>query len=297
MNGSMKSGTDIASLTPDQQAQLLALLDRLGAFATPELLVRTFEAMGIDPTVQADIDRADAVMAGAWAFDRLLAYLQRLRSLNAERMQLGDEIRRLLARPEPTTEAEVAAAARSRALAPHLAAKQEVVLNFFCASIQHIRSLLIVVADAVEYEIPPDDLAYLDEFRFLRNHFEHWYDRLPGKTNEAGLVKKELTEDEYRITGGLRSIGNDRVEVVEPKKSGPVVHLVDASNAGVARVEKIVEETATSVRDRALARVRSYFVAHPTDIPSPESVRNDLLFGVRGHDAIAKGDTHKPRDE
>ena len=81
---------------------------------------------------------------------------------------------------------------------PHLAGQQEIVLNFFTISIQHIHSLLKVVAEAVGYDIDPDDDAFFRKFRPLRNHFEHWSERLPGKTGEVGLITKTVTAYGYR---------------------------------------------------------------------------------------------------
>src|SRR5680860_838559 len=107
------------TLTPEKQAQLTALIDELDTFPLYVRIVRCEEAMGLDPTVEADRDRMDAALAGAWAFDRLLLYLNRLRSLNDERMQFGDAIRELKRHPYPSTAEEVDAAARARVLAPH----------------------------------------------------------------------------------------------------------------------------------------------------------------------------------
>jgi hypothetical protein len=274
-------------LTPEQQEKLTALLDRLQSSPSDELIVHCAEAIG-ESTSGADLVRVDAAMAGAWANNRMMLYLERLRLLNDERRQLGDNIHQLLQHPYPTTEGEVKAAAFASVLAPHLAGQQEVVLNFICVSIQHIRSLLKIVAEAVEYEIPEDDLEFLDKFRHLRNHFEHWYERLPGKTHESVLVQKTRLGEQYYIRGGLEADEQDRVIVIEPKKSGPVRHVVDVTNNGMARVEKIVRETKDEVRTQALNRVRDRYIADPTDVPSPDSVRQDLLFSVGGYGASGR---------
>jgi hypothetical protein len=260
-------------LTSKQQEQLTALLEELRTFPIYVMIVRCEEAVGLDPAVEADRDRLDAALSGAMALDRLRLYLKRLRSLNEERTQLGDKIRKLTRYPDPTT----------RVLALELAGDQEIVVNFFCVSVQHIRSLLKVVAAAVKYEIPPDDLAFLDEFRFLRNHYEHWYSRLPGKADEIGLMTKTLTADTYHVQGELKVDEKDRVIVIEPKKSGPVTHIVDITNDGVARIEKIVQETSAQVKDMVLKRVRMHFIAYPEqDIPPPESIRQGLLIDLGG---------------
>lgn len=282
----MEGGKTIDDLSEEQRERLAALIARLSTFPGDQLIVRCLEAIGVDGKVQADLDRIDAVMAGAWAYDRVLLYLDRLRTLNEERMQLGSEIHRLVQIPGPTTEAEIAEVARARVMAPHLAGKLELVLNFFTISVQHIRSLLMVAAEAVDYPIPADDLVYLDEFRFLRNHFEHWYSRLPGKDAEGGLVTKTLTDNEYRITGGLQSDDKNRVIVIEPKRTGPVTHVVDVTNDGVARIERIVQETLEKVVELALMQVREHFIADPSDIPPPESVRNTPLIRAGGRPVL-----------
>lgn len=278
----MGSERTIKDLTTAQQEQLTVLLAELGTFPTSETIVRCQEAVYLDPDVEVDLARADVAMAGAWAYDRMLLYLDRLRSLNEERMEIGKRIHQLMQHPRPTTEAELPEAAWAGVMAPHLAGQQEVVFNFFCVSVQHIRSLILVVAGAVGCEIPQDDLDFLDEFRFLRNHFEHWYDRLPGKTNEVGLITKAMTPDEYHVRGGLRTDEKNRIIVIEPKKSGPVTHVVDVTNDGVARVEKIAQETSAKVNELAIEHVRAYFIAHPENIPAPEDIRQDLLIDVGG---------------
>src|SRR5215203_1265499 len=64
-------------LTPEQQAQLTALLEKLETFPVSERIVRCEEAIG-DSTSEADRIRIDAAMAAAWAYNRMLLYLERL---------------------------------------------------------------------------------------------------------------------------------------------------------------------------------------------------------------------------
>lgn len=276
----MKSKRTLEDLTPAQQEQLTALLAALNTFPVPETIVRCQEAIDLGPNTEFDPVQVDAAAAGAWAHDRMLLYLERLRSLNEERMQIGECIHQLLEHPEQSSKAEAPAAVWAKVMASHLAGEQEIVLNFFCISIQHIRSLLMVTSDAVHWGIPQDDLGFLDEFRFLRNHFEHWYDRLPGKTNEAGLITRMKTADGDQIRGGLQTDENDRIIVIEPKKSGPVTHVVDVTNDGLARVEKIVQEASAKVKQLALDRVRTHYIEHPQTIPSPKSLKQHLLIDV-----------------
>jgi hypothetical protein len=80
-------------LKPDQQAQLNALLTELDNMPLPERLVRCLEITGVDPTVETELTLIDSTMASAWAYDRMLLYLDRLRSLNEERKRLGEAAR------------------------------------------------------------------------------------------------------------------------------------------------------------------------------------------------------------
>jgi hypothetical protein len=150
---------------------------------------------------------------------------------------------------------------------------------------------LKVVAEAVAYDIPPEDLAFLDEFRHLRNHFEHWYNRLPGKANETSLIKRPEIAEVYRIQGGLEVDAQNRIIVIEPTKSGPVTHAVEVTDPGMARVETIVRETDEKVKALALERVRAYFIAYPEIIPSPENIPQDLLFSAGGYEPEPEDDT------
>jgi hypothetical protein len=168
-------------------------------------------------------------------------------------------------------------------MAPHIAGMQEITVNFFCVSVQHIRSLLLIVAERIGYDIPQNDLQFLDEFRFLRNHFEHWYSRLPGKIHEKALITKTLDANEYHVQGGLGIDEQDLFIVMEPKKSGPVRHVVDVTDEGVARVERIVETLDEKCKKILLEQVRAHLIANPSHIPNIESLRWDLHFGVGGH--------------
>lgn len=276
--------------TLERQNRLEALIAELSDLPIAETIFRCMEAITPDATTDAGRVQIDAAIAGAWAFDRMLSYLERLRILNEERMEIGRKIARLQRYPSPPSEVEVAEAAKARFMAPHLAGKQEVVFNFFCASVQHIRSLLIVLAESVDYQIPQDDLDFLDQFRFLRNHYEHWYERLLGKPGESGLFTKTLTSDEYRFRGGLNTDEKNRIIVVEPRKPIPVAHIVDVTNDGVERVEAIVQETVERVRAKAITNVRTHFADNPSKaIPPPESVDQNLLIRVGGEDAPPQG--------
>ncbi len=125
------------NLSSEHHARLTALLDELANRPTYDSLVRSLEVIGVDPNTEEGVRRIDATMAGAWAYYRMRSYLERLRILNNERMEIGDEIHRLRQHPHPTPEASQAekrAWVQARTLAPHLSGRQEVVINFFASA-------------------------------------------------------------------------------------------------------------------------------------------------------------------
>jgi len=286
------------TLAPERQEQLAALVDELDSFPTYALFIRCVEAVGVDPRIEADQVRIDTAMAAGWAYDRMLLYLKRLRSLNDERMQLGRTIYELRQHFTPSSEADLEKAARARIQAAELSGEQEIVINFFCVSVQHIHQLLTIVAESVGYEIPANDNAYLDEFRHLRNHFEHWNERLPGKKHEVGLMTKTLTADDYNVRGGLSIDEMGRYVAIDPRdKRGPQTHVVDVKNAGMARIERIMKETAVKARAFALEEMLEHFVMNPDAvIPSPKSIRQDLPISL-GHYEPMPTTTQNPPGE
>lgn len=89
----------MANLTDEQQAELDSLTDMLGNLPVGEAIMRCQDAMGLDPRIGADRARMDTAMAAAWAYDRMLTYLDCLRGLNEERMEAGRAIHELKNHP------------------------------------------------------------------------------------------------------------------------------------------------------------------------------------------------------
>src|SRR5687767_3353488 len=104
-------------LTSDQQGQLTALLEKLETLPVSERIVRCEEAIG-NSTSAADRIRIDAALAAAWAYNRMLLYLERLRMLNGERMGIGNQIRALPRFPSPKSQKEAEAEAHARVHGP-----------------------------------------------------------------------------------------------------------------------------------------------------------------------------------
>jgi hypothetical protein len=269
-------------LTAEQQAQFAALLAEIDRHATSEAIVAAAVALGRDMTDEQRVELGDRAMAGGWAFDRVMAYLGKLRELNEERVNIGKLIYDQLQHPEPTSEDEVPAKAQAIIMAAHNSGVQEVIFNLFCICVQHIRSFLKIVAESVGYTIPPNDLDFLDTYRHLRNHYEHMYNRLPGKVNEAALITKDTSGGSYHAKGGLNIDSAGNILVVEFKGGIATTHAVAVTNAGMERINDIVEETWRNIKPTAIKNVRNYFIADPSNIPPPEFVTQDILLRAGG---------------
>jgi hypothetical protein len=245
-----------------QQARLKSLLAELDAHPTPEAIAYCREVMGANPDVEEGMRLIDKALTGAWAAERIIPNLVKLRTLNEERMELGNTIHQQKNHPYPTHESEVDGKAWAEVLGSHNAGAQEVVFNHFCICVKHIRSALILAAEAVGNEIDQDDLDYLDRFRHLRNHYEHLYERLPGRCNDRAYVRKEMRDGYYYVEAGLEVDENDSIIAIELKKNGPLVaHAVPVTSAGMERIAKIVLEIWESLKPYAIFQVRKYFIA------------------------------------
>lgn len=95
-------------------------------------------------------------------------------------------------------------------------------------------------------------------------------------------MTKTVTANGYQGTGGLERDSQDRIIVVEPTRPIVKAHIVEANSAGIARIEKIVKSSSEKFEERALQQVQDHFIANPNTIPSPNSVRGDLLLSVEG---------------
>jgi hypothetical protein len=273
----------VEDLALEQQSQLSALLDELETLPTPEAIVASRLICIGELKLEERITEVDRAMAGGWAAARVIPYLLQLRRLDQQRLDLGMAIYHHKHHPEPQHESEIVDRARAEVLAIEYSGEQEVVYNLFCICVQHIRSFLKIAAETVGYEIDADDLAFLDEFRHLRNHYEHMYNRLPGKVNELALLTKKIGTTSYRVRGGLETDSKQRIIVKELKGGLVMTHVVDITSAGMERVERIVGRTWNELKPTAINNARKHYIAAPSKIPSPEAVPQNLLMQVGGY--------------
>ena len=169
----------------------------------------------------------------------------------------------------PTRVEEIEDYARESIIAVHNSGLQEVTVHFFCNCVMHLHKLLKKAAEGAGYEIPKEDLEYLNAYRDLGNYYEHIEKRLPGHVDAGEAVRETLTDDEWRIESGLPV--DDLGRILRKGKA------IDATGRGLACIEEVVRRTWDQLRPAALNGARRHFEAHPSDIPVPEQVEHRLL--------------------
>lgn len=274
------------SLGSRRRHQLERLLNGLETRGTPELILACLVAQEVDAGIKSDRKRIDDAMAAAWAFDRATHYMERLRELNEERKSLSAEIADFHSRKKHQYPSD---SIRPTVRAAQEAGQFEVIVNLYCVCVMHIWSLLKNASELLGVEIPTEDLDFLNELRPLRNHFEHWYNRLPGKSHERELVTKVETRDTYAVRAGLRTDERGRYVVFEYKKVDGqeelITHYVDLRNHSFERIDSIFAEANSRLRAQVLGQVTAYFVMHSDRvIPVSKSIKTDGLFRAGGID-------------
>jgi hypothetical protein len=202
-------------------------------------------------------------------------YLEKLRSVEDERIGLGKEMHRLQAIANSKRSSDVDRVAQAKVVLPHLSGTQELTFHFFAICIHHIRTLLVIASTEVEYTFEEDDVQFLDGYRILRNHYEHWGNRLPGGTNEDMMqIKRELNASTYRVTSQIEVDDQGLFVVYDRRAAGvPVPVHVEVSSGAVKRVERIVETAWLEIRRCALDDIERHLIEHPEEIIEPQQLR------------------------
>ncbi len=284
------------NLTKEQRTKLKALLAAVVDLPTENVLRECVRLRGVDASTEECLVEVDRVMASCWTYERLMPYLVALRFFSGERDSIGRQIYGYKQIPEPTQESETVDWAQAQVMAASLAGAQEVTFHFFCISVKHILTFLTIVAESAGHEISQEDREFLDHYRDLRDYYEHFENRLPGKPHEGAVVEKTISDEGYRVTGGLKvdSQGRLLLKVAKKDERGKSVRdtdgkiilaekAFDVTPRGMRKINAIVEENWRQIRKKAIDGLRQHFITHPEDIPPPEAVEFVLMVRPGGY--------------
>jgi hypothetical protein len=284
------------SLTKEQRTKLKALLAAVAELPTENVLRECLRLRGVDARTEEGLAEIDRAMASCWAYERLMPYMMALRYFSGERESIGMQIYDYTQHPYPTHESEVPAKAYANLMAADLAGVQEVTFHFFCISVKHVLSYLTIAAESAGHELSKEDREFLDHYRDLRDYYEHFYNRLPGKPHEGAVVEKTISDEGYRVTGGLKVDSQQQLLLKVAKKDekgkpvrdadGNIVleeKAFDVTRHGMNRINAIVEENWRQIRKKAVDGLRQHFIANPENIPPPEAVEFFQMTGPGGY--------------
>lgn len=256
------------SLTFEQGAKLDALLAELASLPTPELNADSGRLRCGLPLDDVGKKRMRLALSGAFAAEKILAYLQALEEVDNHRGMIGRRIFELHREGKRLRALESLDAVEPLVMASHLSGWQEVDFHFFAVCVGRIERFLPIAARAAGYKIPREDRDLLAPYRALRDYYEHLEDRLPaGKHYDEGAETHD--EREWRVRIGLTLDGQERIVL-----SGVAV---DVTPRGVAAVRGVLRRNWEQLAPSTLTMVRKHFEAKPSDIPGPGEVKQNLL--------------------
>lgn len=261
-------------MTLEQRIKLDALLAELNMLPTPELIREAGQIRIPAPLDDAGRKRIYLTLGGAIAAQKLLAYITALRSVDEQRDKIGREVHRLRRKSDHLRSEQSLDAAEPMVLAAQLSGEQEVMFHLFAVCVGRIERLLPIAARAAGYKMPKVDRDLLASFRPLRDYYEHFEERLPGGKNQAEVVREVEENGKWHIRMGLHVDGQSRI-VIEGR-------AIDVTPRGLRAVEDVLHRTWQQLRVSAIAEVREYFEANPSEIPGPEAVDETLLVASSG---------------
>lgn len=259
-------------LTVEQQGQLAAVLAELNTLPTPELIAEAGRLRCPLPLDDAGRARMRLALGGAYATGKVMSYIETLRAVDGQRDAIGRGIYQLRHVVQAIKDTDPIKAAESTVLAIHLSGRQEVMFHFFAVCAAQIARLLPVATKASGYKLPKADLDILDAYSPLRNYFEHLDARLPGRAHQKEVVTEVQDEYEWRIQMAFVRDNDGRI-IIDGK-------AIDVTSRGVAAVEEVVQRTWEQLRTNCLEEVHKHFLRHPTTIPHPRAIRQDLLVSI-----------------
>ena len=236
-------------LTSDNQQRLDALIAELETLPTAERILQSADLLCPFPRREAEKKRLRSAMAGAFAAERTMYYLVALRSVNEERKRLNkliEKLRLVEAQALSRRDAEGVDTARVEQIA--LSGMVEVALHTFAVYVSQIEMLLPIATRSVSATIASRDLAFLRSYRQLRDHYEHFDERLPGKSKSQTYVTESESQGAWSFIAGLSVDPEGRFDIAGTK--------VDVTDRGLTQVEAIVQTAWEEINQKSIERVK-----------------------------------------
>lgn len=284
-------------LTKEQRSQLKALLREVASLPTDNLLRECFRLRSVDLATEEGKSECDHVMGSIWAYERLTPYMMALRYFSGEREDIGRQIYDYMQVPYPIQDSEVPRKAYASLLAANQAGVQELTFHFFCISVHHVLTYLKIAAEAAGHELSKEDYDFLDHYRDLRDYYEHFYNRLPGRLHESAVISKTSSDFSYRVQGGLKVDAQERLLFRVQQKDANGKRMVDGdgnpvlvekafdvTSRGMRKIDEIVKRNWEDIRRKALIGLREHFIQNPDNIPSPEDVQFTVMTSAGGYE-------------
>jgi hypothetical protein len=259
-------------LTSKQRWALQALTAELNSLPIAETIFECVRLRGIDISTTAGKTEVRRALGGARATGLIFSHVFALRDVNEQRRAINRAIHERLQFPYPTRREEVPAYVEAGLDAVMWSGRLEIALQQFADLCIQLWMLIRKAAAAAGYDVPQDDLDYLNSFRPLRTYSAHIDNRLPGGINQDEVISEIETERGWRIIGGFEIDELDRVVI-----NGQAIEVNDR---GFERADKIARSTLAGLKPSAIAQLHQYFVQHPETIPPVSAVRQDGLTRV-----------------
>lgn len=257
---------------PDREQAITELPSHLEAFTTPELIVASGDLRCSYPLDDQGKWRIRQALAGAFAFGRIGSYREVLRSVDAERLRIGQEIHGLRSQMRRVEESDPLAIHQMEVQAVHLSGLQEVTFHFIASSAMRIARLFPLVERATGFSMPSKDAAIFSSYKPLRDYFEHLEERVPGRSKQNEVVSEFQDDIEWRVVAGFNRDDLGRI-VIDGQ-------AIDVTSRGLAALEDVIQRSYPSVRNGALAQVQRHFQQVSAPVPRPEQVPFKALVSI-----------------
>jgi hypothetical protein len=262
-------------LTDDQKKRFNAVMEQLEKLDVPELLWESARLRMPKPITKEQKPRFRSNFAGAIAAQEVLAYVSELHNANDQRIELFHEINRIKAEADAIEHTDRDQARTLRITVGCLAGMQEVAIHRFASAIERISELLPRATKTSAYKLSSTDRSLLENYKDLRDYYEHLENRLPGGQFDKEACTEIEDERGWRVIMELPINKSDGMIEIQGSR-------IDVSSDAAMDVTLVMQRAWADLKAHALAEVQKHFLANPEAIPEPIDVRDAILAELGG---------------